>query len=255
MDQSTITYGEHKVDSPLLSVSERGAAYTPLTKAILDALGAGIGPFGYRLKGTDTWTWEDQGCWLGIKAIIGRLSLYGRYPEERFVEIQAGYARLLDLGQRLCARHRLPAGDEDDMGRLVIAAEAGDEDTFLRAIHGIDWSQRPASDFIRAVKLALAAGAHLAARKLARQGAYQHPEDSELETMARVLAPPRVIRADLPPTPNVAANQAWLRAHAEEYQGQWVALRDGRLLAAAPTAVELGANVTNTEGVMVTRVY
>ncbi|RLC84126.1 MAG: hypothetical protein DRI79_13275 [Chloroflexi bacterium] len=138
---------------------------------------------------------------------------------------------------------------------LEIAAELGDEEAFVEAASEIDWSQCRAVEFTRAVRLALAVGAHLLARHLAAQGAKLHPDHAELERMARILAPPRVVRADLPSVPSLQANQAWLRAHADEYRGQWVALRDGALLAAAATARQLRACLESTDGVLITRVF
>jgi hypothetical protein len=75
------------------------------------------------------------------------------------------------------------------MRTLQVAAEAG-EVAFVRAANHIDWLQRPAADFARAVHLALAVRAHLLARKLAAQGASLHPDHPELKRMARILAPP-----------------------------------------------------------------
>ncbi len=144
---------------------------------------------------------------------------------------------------------------EDVMATLEIAAEEGDEMAFVQAAGKIDWSQRPATDFARAVHLALAAGAHLLARNLAAQGAEMHPDHPELQKMARILAPPRVIRADLPPVPSVRANHEWLSAHADEYQGQWVALRNGQLIAVGATTRELIAQLESTEGILLTRVF
>lgn len=143
----------------------------------------------------------------------------------------------------------------DGIAVLEIAAEVGDETAFVRAASEIDWSQRPAADFARAVRLALAAGAHLLARNLAAQGAKLHPDHLELRKMARVLAPPRVVRTDIPSLPSLQANHAWLRAHGGEYRGRWVALQDGMLLATAATARQLRAYLESTDGVLITKVF
>jgi len=143
---------------------------------------------------------------------------------------------------------------EDVMAVLEIAAEMGDEAAFVRAAERIDWSQRPAVDFVRTVRLALAAGAHLVARNLATQGARLHPDHPELHKMAHILAPPRIVNADIPPTPSVRADQAWLRDHADEYKGQWVALREGTLLAVGAAAREVWGHLESTDDVMLTKV-
>jgi len=143
----------------------------------------------------------------------------------------------------------------DGIAALAIAAKMGSEATFLQAAHEIDWLQHPAADFAQAVRLALAAGAHLFARNLAAEGARLYPDHSELQKMARILAPPRIVRTHVPPDPSVRANAEWLRTHVNEYKGQWVALRDGSMVAFAPTARELKECLDSTEGLMVTRVF
>ena len=138
---------------------------------------------------------------------------------------------------------------------LEAAAEMGDEAAFVRAAERIDWPQRPPVDFVRAVRLALAAGAHLFARNLAAEGARLHPDHLELSKMANILAPPRIVNADIPATPSVRANQVWLRHHADEFKGQWVALREGTLLAAGATAREVWDRLDSTDGVMLTKLF
>jgi len=138
---------------------------------------------------------------------------------------------------------------------LEIVAKIEDETAFIRAVERIDWPQRPAIDFVRAVHLALAAGAHLFARNLAAEGARLHPDHLELRKMARILAPPRVVNADIPPTPSVRASQAWLHLYPDEYKGQWVVLREGTLLAAGATAREVWDQLDRPDGVMLTKVF
>ncbi|MFQ5595210.1 MAG: DUF5678 domain-containing protein [Anaerolineae bacterium] len=124
----------------------------------------------------------------------------------------------------------------------------------IRAAMKIDWSTRPAADLARGVRLALAVGAHLFARNLASRGANMYPDHQELQKMAVVLGPPRVVR-EIPSDPSVRANQAWLRDHADEYRGQWVAIRDGELLAVGETAREARNCLDSGAGVMLTRVF
>jgi hypothetical protein len=138
---------------------------------------------------------------------------------------------------------------------LEMAAERGNEAAFLEAAGKIDWSKRPAVDFARAVRLALAAGAHLFARNLAARGAERYPDHAELKKMAYILAPPRVARTGLPSVPSLRANQDWLQTHGEEHRGQWVALRNGALLAAASTAREVWCSLETKDDILITKVY
>jgi len=83
---------------------------------------------------------------------------------------------------------------------MEAAAEAADERRFISAYASVDWTQQPPDAIMRVVRLAITADAPLVARKLATEGAQRHPEHVELQKASRILAPPRVIRSDLPPT-------------------------------------------------------
>jgi hypothetical protein len=130
------------------------------------------------------------------------------------------------------------AGDEA-MVRLEKAAFAKDEMAFLAARQAIDWSERPAEDFVRAIDLALLAGAFLAARNLSAEGANRFPDHTRLKNMAYILAPPVVRSVPGDGNPTWKANRAWLKTHWNEYKGQWVALHNGQLLAVGPSPAEL----------------
>lgn len=139
--------------------------------------------------------------------------------------------------------------------QMVAAAEVGNETQFIMAKQAIDWQQRPAADFRRAIRWALAAGAHMAARNLAQEGANLHPSDQELQKFAYLLAPPKVIARDLPPDPAIRANRDWLRIHRVQYRGQWVALRNGELLATAASLHALTQQFGITRNILFTKVF
>jgi hypothetical protein len=103
----------------------------------------------------------------------------------------------------------------DGMAALAIAAETGEEAAFVRAVNKIDWLQRPAADFVRAVHLALATGAHLFARNLAAQGARLHPDYLELQKMAYILTMPRTLGSDQPSSLPQQAGAAFTEADVE----------------------------------------
>jgi Arc/MetJ-type ribon-helix-helix transcriptional regulator len=113
----------------------------------------------------------------------------------------------------------------------------------------------PASpdDYLQALAVALRTGEFGRARQLALAGAARYPDHAELTKAARVLAPPTVTRAPHPHTANIPANRAWLKAHRHAYAGQWVALRDGHFLAAAPSFDALAAQVDTTPDVLMTK--
>ncbi len=142
-----------------------------------------------------------------------------------------------------------------EMAQLAAAAQAGDGSAFVAIQQAMDWSRRPPPDFIRAAQLALAAGAHHAARILSAQGAERYPGDRELQKYARILAPPKVIRRALPPHPTLKANRDWLMSKGNQYRGQWVALRNGELLTVAGSLKSLVDEIGDTTGILVTKVF
>jgi hypothetical protein len=108
-------------------------------------------------------------------------------------------------------------------------------------------------DYLQALARALRTGEFGRARQLATEGAARYPDHAELAKSARVLAPPTVTRASRPLTADIRANRVWLKAHRQDYAGQWIALRDGYLLAAAPSFDALVAHVDETRDVLMTK--
>lgn len=73
------------------------------------------------------------------------------------------------------------------------------------------------------------------ARRLAPELAAKWPDSPEIQHMARVLEPPRI----LPSRPGPRARRLdqeheWLRQHAHEYPGCWITVYHDRLIAADP---------------------
>ncbi len=103
----------------------------------------------------------------------------------------------------------------------------------------IDWSLHCATDLTRAIDLALVLDMVSLARGLSHQGSKIFPEDKRLQQAVAVLAPP-VVRGTRPAQSlHLTASQRWLKEHASQYIGQWVAVRDGTLLGSAPTLQDL----------------
>jgi hypothetical protein len=116
-----------------------------------------------------------------------------------------------------------------------------------------DSPPQSADAYVRAIAHALATGEFGRARQVATEGAARYPEHPELAKSARILAPPSVARAHRPHTADIKANRAWLTAHRQDYAGQWIALHDGHLLAAAPSFDALVAQVDETRDVLMTK--
>lgn len=140
--------------------------------------------------------------------------------------------------------------------RMKAAAQDANETEFIAAAKTIDWENCMAEDYINAVRLALSATAYLKARLLATDGANRYPEDAELQKYARVLAPPKVLPNHTPADPAIRKDRDWLMEHGDEYRGQWVALRRGEFLGAAPALKDLIQEIGDPRGknILVTQV-
>ncbi len=117
-----------------------------------------------------------------------------------------------------------------------------------------DHQPRSPEDFINRVEEAFRTGAFALARDLSVEGAERYPDHSDLQQYARVLAPPRVVKCNVPPNPSVRANRDWLKEHRQEYQGRWIALRSGELADTANSLDELVGQVGETQGVLLTKI-
>ncbi len=103
-----------------------------------------------------------------------------------------------------------------------------------------DWAAQAPDDLLRAIQLALSLNLIWPARELAEQGMRLFPGHEPLRRAARVFEP-RTVRITRGGTPlkGIKASHNWLRDHAHEYRGQWIAVNQGQLLGAARTLDEL----------------
>jgi hypothetical protein len=79
------------------------------------------------------------------------------------------------------------------------------------------------------------------------------PFDEDLQNAARVLQPPTVRVLERAPS-SVSSSMDWVNVHAAENKNQWVAVRDGKLLASASSFKELAAQTTLYTDTLVTKV-
>lgn len=140
---------------------------------------------------------------------------------------------------------------------LEKALKEGDTKEFTALWHQIDWAARQPSQIASAIRLAIAAEAPIFARALSVLGTELHPDDTELQTVSRVVAPPIVTTRLESPRSDIRSDRDWVRANRLEYRGKWVALRNGELLAAAETVeslVDEVGDVRNT-GILITQIW
>ena len=150
--------------------------------------------------------------------------------------------------------HAVHKKHRGDMSPLEAAAISGNEAAFLASLKDIDWQTKSENDYARIVNFALQAGAHLAARQIAAQGATRYPQDPQLKKQADILAPPKVISRTAVVRPAHRSNHDWLKANNEAYRGQWVALSEGQLLSTANSLDQLVQRVGRKRGVLFTLV-
>lgn len=190
---------------------------------------AAFGSSVYRLHGSDTLTWGPVVDWVQSKSVMSDV-------------LQAlNCARVEDMNEPCEPMLYTAQTVAKIRAALSVApAEARGPET--------------SAQFLAAIDHALAHDQPVLARTLAQQGHLRDPQNEYLARLARVLAPPRTITADLPPDPDVIPNWAWLDAHSDQYVGQWVAIQGGDLKGAAPTVRELKTAVGDLRGMFVTRV-
>ena len=80
------------------------------------------------------------------------------------------------------------------------------------------------------------------ARRLAETAVQQHPAGRELQLLQKALHPGRATGRRLSDSGH-RENMAWLSRHQEDHAGEWVALVDGELVAAAAELTALLASL------------
>jgi hypothetical protein len=140
---------------------------------------------------------------------------------------------------------------------LEESARMGDRRTFAALARAIDWSTRRPDELTATIDLALSLEMATLAIDLAQLGGRLFPDHERVQRAAQVLAPPVVRVVRLPRARGLDASRKWLREHASQYRGQWVAVREGQLLGAAESLGELKAVIGEGEdavSTIVTRV-
>jgi hypothetical protein len=93
------------------------------------------------------------------------------------------------------------------------------------------------------------------ARALAKEMGARWPEDERAQYWARVLAPPRGSVVKGVRSRSLDRERAWLREHAQEYPGQWLAIFGDQLVAADPSLATVLKTVRETPGAETAALY
>jgi hypothetical protein len=124
------------------------------------------------------------------------------------------------------------------MAQIEAAANRKDSQDFAQLVEKMEWESQPAEHLIQVIDLAMSLGYLPLARQLAEKGWERFPTNEVLAQTARALAPP-VVRGFRPAAPGLTDTVQWMKKHAAEYKGQWIAVRSGELLATASSLPEL----------------
>ncbi|HDQ71280.1 MAG TPA: hypothetical protein ENN19_04180 [Chloroflexi bacterium] len=122
---------------------------------------------------------------------------------------------------------------QDEIALLEAYADLGDYRAFGELAERIDWAVHSPDDLTAALDMALGMEMSRLAMKLAQIGGRLFPDNERVQQAAQVLAPPVTQVTRLPSGRGLEQSRLWFRQHASEYKGQWVAVREGRLLGAA----------------------
>ncbi len=144
---------------------------------------------------------------------------------------------------------RTGAWASDDLIPLLeqLASEVSAR-TFVNLVERVDWSVRRPDELTAAIDLALREERPTLATRLAQLGRQLFPHHERIERAACVLAPGSARSTSLPLVEGLSTSRRWLREHADEYRGQWVAVREGELVAVAASLEQLGNTVDLEEG-------
>jgi hypothetical protein len=142
------------------------------------------------------------------------------------------------------------------MTLLETSARAHACTEFVALVEAVDWAERQPNELLKAIELALDLDMTALAISLAQQGGQLFPDNERVQQMARMISPLGIqVDRDTPHHTGIKQSSDWLNTHADQYRGQWVAVREGTLIAAAPTLVELEALIgDNDDHTLVTRV-
>lgn len=217
-------------------------------------------PFEYS-EGTGPKVTPLPECWPGTSSrVVVVQSEQRQVPEDLAAteemdmtdgEVGSVYSVWYTGGERTDAR-----ASDDLIPLLEQVASEADARTFVNLVEVVDWSVRRPDELTAAIDLALREERSVLATRLAQLGRVLFPHHGRIERAARVLAPGSAHSTTLPPVEGLSASRRWLRAHTDEYRGQWVAVRQGELVGVAPSLEEMRTIVDLEEdtNLLVTRV-
>src|SRR5690349_3649957 len=109
----------------------------------------------------------------------GRITLRDKHDLPRYDSHIVRAARIAKLWRAERLRHR----PLSPLTRLEQAARAGSESAFVKALQTTNWKDRSPDEFTKGIRLALQAGAHLAAREISEKALNLYPSNAEIQRL------------------------------------------------------------------------
>jgi predicted HTH domain antitoxin len=167
------------------------------------------------------------------------------YERQRLALAQASHLAgvpLSDFKEELASRNIPVSADDQSVpdGHSAVGGPASDDDGEKLRL---------------AIQHAIEIADAKTARALIAEGRARYPDDEWIARAECVMTAPEARLVERAPVSDPRADWRWLDAHSEEYRGQWVALKDGGLVAAAPSLSALAEAVPDVRDVFVTQVF
>jgi hypothetical protein len=123
--------------------------------------------------------------------------------------------------------------DETSKGEVHSQIKSSPATSFIETVDSTNWETKSAAEIHHAIDQALSLDLPLVARRLAELGRTVFPEDENITTVARILAPPVVRVSSRPNNPSQPTISEWITKHADEFRGQWIGFRNNKFIGAA----------------------
>jgi hypothetical protein len=191
----------------------------------------------------DNGNWREREHYGAAYYRVSRLLSKDAYSNAPVIKVRCGrfFKAVTDLYSKAVPVRSRMAVDPQPVEILALekAAENADIQEFGRLARAITWSSYRPTDLTKVIDLSLSLDMISLAKELIQKGSELFPQDKRLQHALAVLASPPVVRKRSGKARNLEISKNWIKKHASEYKGQWIAVYNGVLLGAAPTVKEL----------------
>ncbi len=112
-------------------------------------------------------------------------------------------------------------------------------------------------EYIQAMRTALSTGDFSLAQQLSIEAVKHYPDREDIQKSADILAPATVKSVKRPIDRGWQKSREWVSQQRRDrnYLNQWVAVKDGELLATGNSMDDLVKQISDTNGVFLTAIY